>query len=97
MDDKPAKVTDAELAVLQALWERGPATVRQLTDAVYPGGYQLHLRVIGAVGGDEFLSGAQICRLTDIACTAVRIDAFEQFAKTRSDVACGSGNKDFLH
>ena len=38
MDDKPAKVTDAELAVLQALWERGPATVRQLTDAVYPGG-----------------------------------------------------------
>ena len=38
MDDRPAKVTDAELAVLQALWERGPATVRQLSDAVYPGG-----------------------------------------------------------
>ena len=31
-------MTDAELAVLQALWERGPATVRQLADAVYPGG-----------------------------------------------------------
>src|SRR5437870_13688145 len=38
MDDRPAKVTDAELAVLQALWQRGPATVRQLSDAVYPGG-----------------------------------------------------------
>ena len=31
-------VTDAELAVLQALWERGTATIRQLTDALYPGG-----------------------------------------------------------
>ena len=33
-----ANVTDAEWSVLQQLWERGPATVRQLTDALYPGG-----------------------------------------------------------
>jgi predicted transcriptional regulator len=38
MGDKPAKVPGAELAVLQALWEHGPATVRQLSEAVYPGG-----------------------------------------------------------
>jgi BlaI family penicillinase repressor len=31
-------VTDAELAVLQLLWERGPAAVRQLADVLYPGG-----------------------------------------------------------
>jgi predicted transcriptional regulator len=31
-------VTDAELAVLQLLWERGPAAVRQLADELYPGG-----------------------------------------------------------
>jgi predicted transcriptional regulator len=31
-------VTDAELAVLQLLWERGPCTVRQVADALYPGG-----------------------------------------------------------
>jgi BlaI family transcriptional regulator, penicillinase repressor len=29
-------VTEAELAVLQALWEYQPATIRQITDAVYP-------------------------------------------------------------
>jgi BlaI family transcriptional regulator, penicillinase repressor len=29
-------VTDAELAVLQALWERGPSSRRQLADALYP-------------------------------------------------------------
>jgi predicted transcriptional regulator len=31
-------VTEAELAVLQALWEHGRATIRQLTDLLYPGG-----------------------------------------------------------
>jgi predicted transcriptional regulator len=31
-------VTDAELAVLQLLWERGPSAVRQVADALYPGG-----------------------------------------------------------
>lgn len=29
---------DAELAVLQALWDGGPATIRQLTDVLYPRG-----------------------------------------------------------
>ena len=38
MGQAPQNVTDAELAVLQALWERGEATIRQLTDALYPGG-----------------------------------------------------------
>ena len=33
----PQDVTEAELAVLQALWERdGPATVRQLAEELYP-------------------------------------------------------------
>jgi predicted transcriptional regulator len=28
-------ITDAELAVLQELWDHGPATIRQLTEATY--------------------------------------------------------------
>ena len=31
-------VPDAELAVLQTLWEHGAATIRQLADVLYPGG-----------------------------------------------------------
>jgi BlaI family penicillinase repressor len=38
MDEFVHDVTDAELAVLQELWERGSATIRQLADALYPGG-----------------------------------------------------------
>jgi predicted transcriptional regulator len=31
-------VTDAELAVLQLLWERGPSPVRRVAGVLYPGG-----------------------------------------------------------
>jgi BlaI family penicillinase repressor len=36
MEPNTFDVTDAELAVLQVLWDQGPATIRQLTDALYP-------------------------------------------------------------
>jgi predicted transcriptional regulator len=32
----PQDVTDAELAVLEVLWDRGPQSRRQLTDVLYP-------------------------------------------------------------
>ena len=38
MERVPQDVTDAELAVLQVLWDRGSATIRQLTDVLYPDG-----------------------------------------------------------
>ena len=38
MPRTPQDVTDAELSILHALWDRGPQTVRQLTDLLYPEG-----------------------------------------------------------
>ena len=38
MARRPQDVTDAELEVLRALWEQGPATIRALADRLYPGG-----------------------------------------------------------
>ena len=36
---RPAQdITDSELAVLRILWDRETATIRQLTDVLYPGG-----------------------------------------------------------
>jgi predicted transcriptional regulator len=35
MDTNAKNVTDAELAVLQVLWDKGPSTIRQLTDLLY--------------------------------------------------------------
>jgi predicted transcriptional regulator len=38
MAQPPPHVTDAEWAVLEQLWDRGPAAVRQLADVLYPRG-----------------------------------------------------------
>jgi BlaI family transcriptional regulator, penicillinase repressor len=36
---RPAQdITESELAVLRVLWDRGTATIRQLTDVLYPQG-----------------------------------------------------------
>ncbi|MHC5537158.1 BlaI/MecI/CopY family transcriptional regulator [Singulisphaera rosea] len=35
MSDRNSDVTDAELAILQSLWDGGPATIRQLVERVY--------------------------------------------------------------
>ena len=34
----PKDVTDAELAVLQVLWDQGPCNIRHITDILYPDG-----------------------------------------------------------
>lgn len=35
---KPVSVPDAELAVLKVLWSRGSASIREITDVLYPDG-----------------------------------------------------------
>jgi predicted transcriptional regulator len=42
----PQDVTDAELAVLQVLWDRGPATIRLLADVLYPDGDDAHYATV---------------------------------------------------
>jgi BlaI family transcriptional regulator, penicillinase repressor len=42
----PQDLPDAELSVLQTLWERGPSTIRQLTDALYPSGTEAHYATV---------------------------------------------------
>ena len=38
MNRKPQTVTDAELAVLKILWQRGPLSAKAITAAIYPDG-----------------------------------------------------------
>ncbi len=68
-------VTDAELAVLQALWDHGEATIRQLTDELYPGGGDAHyatvqkllerLEMKGHVGRDRSNHAHRFCARTN--------------------------------
>src|SRR5437588_7153060 len=42
----PQDVTDTELSILQALWDRQPATIRQITDRLYPEGGAAHYATV---------------------------------------------------
>lgn len=42
----PQDVTDAELAVLQVLWDRGRDTIRHLTETLYPNGTGVHYATV---------------------------------------------------
>ena len=40
------EITDAELAVMRQLWRRDEATIRELTDALYPDGGHSHYATV---------------------------------------------------
>ena len=42
----PQDVTDAELTILQYLWDEGEATTRRLTDAIHPDGTASHYATV---------------------------------------------------
>src|SRR5262249_17969819 len=75
MEPSVTDVTEAELAVLQALWDHGEATIRQLTDRLYPGGNDAHygtvqkllerLRAKGHVERDRSSHAHRFRALTD--------------------------------
>jgi predicted transcriptional regulator len=46
MRQRRQDVTETELSILQVLWDRGPATRRQVTDALYPGGDTSHYATV---------------------------------------------------
>ena len=46
MPRSPGEVTETELAMLQVLWDRGEATRRQVTDALYPDGDTAHYATV---------------------------------------------------
>ena len=57
----PKDVTDAELAVLQALWDLGPSSARDLADRLYPGG-----------GNSEYATVQKLCERLEAKGCVVR-------------------------
>jgi predicted transcriptional regulator len=45
-NDEKIDVTETELAVMEQLWSTGPATVRGLTDQLYPRGGMAHYKTV---------------------------------------------------
>jgi len=86
-------VTEAELAILQVLWEDGPTTVRGLTDRLYPsGGPSAHTTVHKLL---ERLEAKQCVRrdrsgpVQVILATVSREVLIGQRAQALADALCG--------
>lgn len=89
----PQDITDAELAVLEALWDRGPATIRQLTDLLYPeGGPAQYATVQKLLDRLEAKNGVRRDRRSSVHVFAALIDRDDLIGRRLRAVAeklCG--------
>ena len=72
---KPGAVPDAELAVLKVLWDRGNATIRDITDVLYPDGDISHYATVQKL----------LDRLQERGCVARRRQARLNVYRARID------------
>ncbi|MGH7126993.1 MAG: BlaI/MecI/CopY family transcriptional regulator [Planctomycetaceae bacterium] len=97
---KPKDVTDAELNVLETLWEHGPSTVRQLTDRLYPDGTSSHYATVLKLL--ERLEGKQCVRRDSqgpahvFTAAVARGDLIERRLQAVAESLCGGSRTPLL-
>jgi predicted transcriptional regulator len=81
-------VTDAELAVLQALWSMGLATIREIRDELYPGGETSEYATVQKLL--ERLEGKSLVRRTRSSIPhtfAAKVDRDQLLGRRLTDIA----------
>jgi BlaI family transcriptional regulator, penicillinase repressor len=93
MSRTPAEVTDAELAVLRALWELGPATIRQLTDRLYPDGsascYATVQKLLERLEGKAFVKRDRSGSVHSFSACVCRDELIGRRLRTVAEKLCG--------
>lgn len=86
-------VTDAELAVLHALWDSGSATIRQLTDGLYPGGsasqYATVQKLLERLEGKGFVRRERSGAAHTFAATVAREELIGRRLRDMAEKLCG--------
>ncbi len=89
----PQDVTDAELAVLNVLWDGGPATIRQITDALYPRGgvskYATVQKLLERLEADGYVRRDRTASVHVFAATVSRDDLIGRRLRSLADKLCG--------
>jgi predicted transcriptional regulator len=84
----PQDVTDAELGVLQVLWDKGPSTRRQLTDVLYPRGGPAHYTTVQKLLQRLEAKGyVSVDRSTDVLTFAASVGREELISRRLKAVA----------
>ena len=85
-------MTNAELAVLKALWELGAATIRQLTDEIYPQGSAAHYstvqKLLERLASKSFVLSRQRGRVNVYRATVERRDLIARRLRETADRLC---------
>jgi predicted transcriptional regulator len=93
MAKRPRDVTEAELAILQVLWEEGPATVRRLIDRLYPtGGASAHATVqklLERLEAKTYITRDRSGPVQVIGPAVEREKLIEQRVQSMADQLCG--------
>jgi predicted transcriptional regulator len=86
-------VTDTELAILQVLWDRGDATRRQITDALYPGGGEAHYatvqNLLGRLERKGFVRHDRGDGVLSFSATVDRDELIRRRLRDLADKLCG--------
>jgi BlaI family penicillinase repressor len=86
-------VTDTELAMLQVLWDRGEATRRRITDALYPGGGEAHYatvqNLLGRLERKGFVRHERVEGVLSFAATVDRDELIRRRLQGLADKLCG--------
>jgi predicted transcriptional regulator len=86
-------VTDTELAILQVLWEKGEASRRQITGALYPGGGESHYatvqNLLGRLERKGFVRKRRADNILVFAATVDRDELVRRRLQGVADKLCG--------
>jgi BlaI family transcriptional regulator, penicillinase repressor len=89
----PKDVTDAELAILQLLWEKGPATIRLLTESLYPHGgtskYATVQKLLDRLGAEGYVHRDRDGNVNVYAAAVGREDLIGRRLRMLADKLCG--------
>jgi predicted transcriptional regulator len=89
----PQDVTEAELKVLEALWERGPATVRELAETLYghpgPAKAATVLKLLERLEKDECVRRERGPGVQSFAASIRREDLIDRRLQNLAEQLCG--------
>ncbi len=87
-----AHVTDTELELLKLLWDRGPSTIRDLTDALYPQGGTSHYatvqKLLGRLESKAFVKRRQDRRVNVYSAVVQRRELISRRLQETADKLC---------
>lgn len=85
-------VTDTELALLRELWKRGPSTIRELTDRLYPDGAHSHYATVQSLldrlEAKECVSREKDGRVNVFTATVSRTELVARRLRATADALC---------